>query len=692
MSAPLEGETRKRQEAKGEMRGASKKELLPLKPEIAAFRTDELLSNLLQTKKGLLGNPEKKLKKDVMKRLGVGEDEALSRGALLAYSRLEDVDKALTKSLVKSGVEEEKKKAKEEKALTKEKAKEEKAKAKGEKVEAKSKAGEKRPEAMDLKGEGKVTERASDMPPIQTKDLPFKDAYKRDSRVVKKESTFKIVDKRKAHINKARLAAAGAVSPYISERAKRIEEILGEQRRMDEQEAQKKLEKKKKGDNIVARPFKAVGRGIRGVFGKISHGIFMFFTTLLSIPINLGKLVVKGIGGFLQGIYQRVGRFSPFGWKKKINMLIIYSGMEKTQVEVTGITIVNGVVLAGIVASMGVFLFNWDILLIAIGAMASFGLVWVVVYSVINMMADKRSDEVEGALPDVLQIVGANISAGMTPYNALWISARKEFGALAEEIKIAQKETLGGKAFADALTDMSGRVRSNVMQRTIRLLIQGMKAGGELPRILQGIGNDIREMRLLQKEMAANTMSYILFILFGMVLGAPLLFSVSIQFVDIMNRFQPEDIDIDLSAAGGSPGMSGMQGFDMLSLGGGGCPKDFDADGIPDACERDYGLNAKNSSDAQSINPNTGVSYLEEYQEEAPPLSPSCITPAYLSTFAMICLFSVGFFGSLLIGLIRDGKQSAGLKLAPLLVPATLGMFMVMKAGMSFFFGSMFGT
>jgi len=166
------------------------------------------------------------------------------------------------------------------------------------------------------------------------------------------------------------------------------------------------------------------------------------------------------------------------------------------------------------------------------------------------------------------------------------------------------------------------------------LIIQGMKAGGELPQILQGIGTDIRQMRLLQKEMAANTMSYILFILFGMILGAPLLFSVSIQFVDVINKFQPDTPAIDVADEGGSP-MAGMSGFDMMSMGSSSCPKDFDGDGIPDNFEKDYGLDSKNGLDSMSINPETGNTYLEDYQETAEPISASCVNSAYLTTFCI---------------------------------------------------------
>ena len=199
-------------------------------------------------------------------------------------------------------------------------------------------------------------------------------------------------------------------------------------------------------------------------------------------------------------------------------------------------------------------------------------------------------------------------------------------------------------------------------------------------------------MRLLQKEMAANTISYVLFIMFGMLLGAPLLFSVSIQFVDIINKFQPEATDAQSLADAQSKLSMAGGGFSQISVSGGSCPKDFDGDGIPDAWEKENGLDPNNGSDAHLTVPGTDQSYLQQFREIGPAEPASCVSPSYLSMFAMAALSSIAFFGSLLVGLIRDGKQSAGVKLMPLLIPGTLGMFWLLNTGMSLFFGSMFGA
>lgn len=389
--------------------------------------------------------------------------------------------------------------------------------------------------------------------------------------------------------------------------------------------------------------------------------------------------------------FEKLGLITRLDPGRKLGKLVSYSGSKKSREEVIGLVTVYWFAFAVTIAGIA-FLIHGDVVVTVIGVILSLGFAWIIAYSILTFLADKRAEEVENALPDVLQIIAANISAGMTPYNAIWVSARKEFGALAQEIRIAQKETLGGKQFAQALLEICDRVKSDVLRRTIRLIIQGMKTGGELPTILKGIAEDIRQIKLLQKEMAANTTTYTMFIIFGIVVGAPLLFSVSIQFVDTINKFQPDEIDI--AAVG--PGVLqysviGTQGVSMML--GTRCPKDFDGDSIPDVCEKQMGLDPRNPNDAGKIDPRSlrGETYYQEWKKSGACAAPqSCVNREYLDLFAYIALFGASFFGSLLIGMIRHGKQSAGIKLVPILVPLTILMFLLFKFGMKAFFGAMF--
>jgi hypothetical protein len=704
--------------------------------------SSNLLQALLATKKGRVGNSEKKLRGDIAKNLAVREKDAFEKRNLLAYSKFREVRKELLKLKAKDletvkplEVKETQKKHEIPADADAEKINVPTTESSPSATESKGnlttnptgKENEidiKREIFQDLleirKGITRNTEKKLKADIVKSLNVSPDEAFSAKNLLAyarlpeihqlleqlavkraKKQGLDKIlrqqVDKGEGASN---VKSSEKMDEYamseeqrnaLEKRAAIVKKLMEERKKLLEQEADKEGKKEEKKAEKIKKKHREnpVGNGMGFLTGKIGK----LFIVLLTIPLTLGRLIFKGFGGLFGKVYQHAGKFSPFGWKKNINQLIIYSGINKTQEEITGMAIVDGAVLGAVIAGAGFLFLEWSILVCIIAATIAFAMVWIVIYSIINLLADKRSDQVEQTLPDVLQIVSANISAGMTPYNALWVSARKEFGTLAEEIKIAQKETLGGKAFASSLSEMAQRVRSNVLQRTIRLLIQGMKAGGELPQILQGIGEDIRQMRLLQKEMAANTMSYTMFILFGMILGAPLLFSVSIQFVDILNKFQPEEMDTDtLTSMSASPAMGGMSGFSMMASGSS-CPKDFDGDGLPDSWEMEIGLNPKNASDAHSVNPasHDEKTYYQEYMASAESELPSaCVSSGYLTSFALIALSSIAFFGSLLVGLIREGKQSAGIKYMPLIVPATLGMFLIMLEGMSMFFGSMF--
>jgi len=63
-----------------------------------------------------------------------------------------------------------------------------------------------------------------------------------------------------------------------------------------------------------------------------------------------------------------------------------------------------------------------------------------------------------------------------------------------------------------SLRNMSERIKSYKLSRSIKLMIQGMRSGGELPTVLQEIASDIRTEQNLFKRMSAQTTSQAMFI------------------------------------------------------------------------------------------------------------------------------------------------------------------------------------
>ena len=152
---------------------------------------------------------------------------------------------------------------------------------------------------------------------------------------------------------------------------------------------------------------------------------------------------------------------------------------------------------------------------------------WVLFYVSLDLKIFKRKIEIEDVLPDFLQLTASNIKAGLTIDRALWYAVRPRFGVLAREIETVAKQTMSGKDLKDALQGFVAKYNSNILKRSISLLIEGIGAGGEIGELLTKISTNIQETKIMKKEMAANVTTYVIFISFATVLAAPVLFALS---------------------------------------------------------------------------------------------------------------------------------------------------------------------
>ena len=143
------------------------------------------------------------------------------------------------------------------------------------------------------------------------------------------------------------------------------------------------------------------------------------------------------------------------------------------------------------------------------------------------LMADNRRNSLESSLPDFLMLVASNIKAGMTLDQAMWYSAKPEFGLLSQEVKLIIKSAFSGESLEDALDRLSLRFDSRVFTRTIALIKQATFTGGELNEILERTAEDVRNTLLMKKEISASLILYEIFVLFAAAVGSPFLFAVS---------------------------------------------------------------------------------------------------------------------------------------------------------------------
>lgn len=194
------------------------------------------------------------------------------------------------------------------------------------------------------------------------------------------------------------------------------------------------------------------------------------------------------------------------------------------------------------------------------------GAVMLVVYGFLNLRVYKRTKQVEDALPDYLQLVSTNLRSGMSFEKSLWFAIRPKFGILADEISEASKKVMTGSDITEALRELGEKYKSPLLIRTLDLIISEIKSGGEIASVIDRIRTNMKETQELKAEMAASTVTFVIFISVIVLVIAPVLFALALQLMDVL-------IGITSKLGGAAPG---------TGTGGGGFGIDFTKAGEAD--------------------------------------------------------------------------------------------------------------
>jgi len=252
----------------------------------------------------------------------------------------------------------------------------------------------------------------------------------------------------------------------------------------------------------------------------------------------------------------------------------------------------------------------------------------VVVYTYLMLGAGSRASKVEDVLPDFLSLVASNIRSGLTPDKALVMSARDEFGALTAEINKAGKNSITGMPLDQVMMGMTEHIKSNVLEKTMTQIVEGMHSGGDLPELLERTALDIRKFRSVKKEVNSIILNYELFIIAAITFGAPMLYGVSTFLVDIM-------LIIKTKLGGGTEAFSQLSGSVGIFKG------------------------------------------------------KLLLTPEAVQLFSVLAILITIFFGCMAVGIMGSGRRMDGLKYFPLLALLGLAILLGIRFGLSALLGGM---
>ncbi|MEK6907338.1 MAG: type II secretion system F family protein [Nanoarchaeota archaeon] len=237
------------------------------------------------------------------------------------------------------------------------------------------------------------------------------------------------------------------------------------------------------------------------------------------------------------------------------------------------------------------------------------------IYSRITLKKIKRKKEIENVLSDYLQLVATNLNAGMPIDQAMWYAVRERYGILAQEVEIVARKVAGGIDLEQALLEFADKYDSELLKRSMILLIEGLRSGGELSSLVDKISWNVKETQILEKEISAEVTTYVIFITAAAIFIAPFLYALSHRIIIIMADILSK-IDVE--------SLAGLSSNVPLKFSGG-----------------------------------------------------NIISPSDFKTFIFINLGIGSVFASMIVSLIRKGNIKSGLRLIPVFLITSIVLFLL---------------
>ncbi len=157
-------------------------------------------------------------------------------------------------------------------------------------------------------------------------------------------------------------------------------------------------------------------------------------------------------------------------------------------------------------------------------------------------------DEIERDFPEFLDNIISNIKGGISLEKAFIKSVRVEQEALLREVTLLNEKILMGETVNDALEDFKNRFDSAIIQRTVGLIQEGLRGGGNLSVPLERISLNLKRIYYLDEEMKSNTSGFSIVIRMITVFISPLLFALALTLLvfigDLLNLLSNSGADV----------------------------------------------------------------------------------------------------------------------------------------------------
>jgi tight adherence protein C len=129
---------------------------------------------------------------------------------------------------------------------------------------------------------------------------------------------------------------------------------------------------------------------------------------------------------------------------------------------------------------------------------------WVVPASLVRRRAERRLDQIEGDLPELIDLLVVTIEAGLALNRSLQVAAERFHGPLRDELRLSLQQQRMGLSTNAALTNMLERCETPSMRSFVRSIIQGERLGVSMGTIMRNLAAETRKRRRARAEERAH--------------------------------------------------------------------------------------------------------------------------------------------------------------------------------------------
>ena len=112
----------------------------------------------------------------------------------------------------------------------------------------------------------------------------------------------------------------------------------------------------------------------------------------------------------------------------------------------------------------------------------------------ILILQDMRRNEIDKALPRVLEEISEGLMSGMTLIEAIEEASRRDYGWISRELKILTSQMSWGVPIEKAFDNFADRIGTDMAQKTTSLLLSAIELGGDLRTTFLSTADFLRKM------------------------------------------------------------------------------------------------------------------------------------------------------------------------------------------------------